>query len=55
MAKRYHQGLAPLIIGTGGVNRHNGIIEGRMFQRLLIERHVPDEAIRCEDQSANTW
>ncbi|MFI6599719.1 YdcF family protein [Nonomuraea sp. NPDC050536] len=55
VAKRYHHGLAPLIIATGGVNRHNGIIEGRVFHRLLLERGVPDEAIRYEDQSINTW
>jgi uncharacterized SAM-binding protein YcdF (DUF218 family) len=55
VAQRYHRGLAPLIIATGGVNRHNGIIEGREFHRLLVERGVPDMAIRFEDQSANTW
>lgn len=54
-AERYHLGLAPLIIATGGVNRHNGIIEGREFRRLLIERGVPDSAIRYEDRSADTW
>jgi hypothetical protein len=54
-ANRYHEGLAPLIIVTGGVNRHNGIIEGRAFQQLLHDRGVPEEAIRVEDRSANTW
>ncbi|MEU4897178.1 YdcF family protein [Streptomyces sp. NPDC044780] len=54
-AERYHQGLAPLIIATGGVNRHNGVVEGSEFRRLLIERGVPDAAIRYEDKSANTW
>ncbi|MEQ4725722.1 YdcF family protein [Nonomuraea sp. B19D2] len=54
-AARYHQGLAPLIIATGGVNRHNGIVEAREFHRLLVERGVPNEAIRCEDRSTNTW
>ncbi|MEU1802113.1 YdcF family protein [Streptomyces sp. NPDC019937] len=54
-AERYHQGLAPLIIATGGVNRHNGIVEGRDIRRLLIERGVPGAVIRCEDQSVNTW
>ncbi|WP_214324759.1 YdcF family protein [Nonomuraea sediminis] len=54
-AERYHAGLAPLIIATGGVNRHNGIVEARTFQRLLMDRGVPEVAIRCEDQSANTW
>ena len=28
-AARYHAGTAPLVIATGGVNRHNGIVEGR--------------------------
>lgn len=54
-ADRYHKGLAPLIIATGGVNRHNGIVEGREFHRLLVERGVPDGIIRYEDRSANTW
>lgn len=55
VAERYRCGLAPLIIATGGVNRHNGIVEAREFRRLLIERGVPDAAIRYEDRSANTW
>lgn len=54
-AERYHRGLAPLIIATGGVNRHNGIIEGQEFRRLLMERDVPEAAIRFEDTSSNTW
>ncbi|MBB4917535.1 YdcF family protein [Streptosporangium saharense] len=54
-AERYYRGLAPLIIATGGVNRHNGVVEGTMFHRLLLERDVPEAAIRYEDRSANTW
>jgi uncharacterized SAM-binding protein YcdF (DUF218 family) len=54
-AGRYHRGLAPLIITTGGVNRHTGIIEAREFRRVLLGNDVPDDAIRVEDQSANTW
>lgn len=54
-ASRYHQGAAPMIIVTGGVNRHNGIVEGREFARLLTAADVPAEAIRIEDQSADTW
>jgi DUF218 domain len=53
--ERYHRGAAPLIIATGGVNRHNGVVEGREFARQLIEAGVPDDAIRVEDASANTW
>jgi uncharacterized SAM-binding protein YcdF (DUF218 family) len=55
VAEQHQSGLAPLIIATGGVNRHNGIIEGREFQRLLMEHSVPGEVIRVEDRSANTW
>jgi len=55
VAERYHRAVAPLVIATGGVNRHNGIIEGREFHRLLVERGVPDAVIRTEDQSADTW
>jgi uncharacterized SAM-binding protein YcdF (DUF218 family) len=54
-ANRYHAGAAPLIIATGGVNRHNGIIEGREFARQLTQAGVPDSAIRVEDQSKDTW
>ena len=54
-AGRYHRGLAPLLIATGGVNRHNGIVEGREFARLLTAADVPDTAVRVEDQSADTW
>lgn len=55
VAERYHQGLAPLIIVTGGVNRYNGIVEGREFRSLLVAAGVPEHVIRIEDQSANTW
>jgi uncharacterized SAM-binding protein YcdF (DUF218 family) len=54
-AGRYHRGLAPLIVVTGGVNRHNGIVEGREFARLLMAADVPASSIRIEDQSADTW
>lgn len=54
-AKRYQNGTAPLVITTGGINRHNSIIEGREFARQLVEAGVPDSAIRIEDQSSNTW
>lgn len=54
-AGRYHRGLAPVIIATGGVNRHNGITEGREFARQLAALGVPDNAVRVEDQSKDTW
>ena len=54
-ADRYHAGYAPLVIATGGVNRHNGIVEGREFARQLAEAGIPSSAIRVEEQSADTW
>jgi uncharacterized SAM-binding protein YcdF (DUF218 family) len=54
-AARYRQGLAPLIIVTGGINRHTSVVEGQMFRQLLTASGVPDSSIRVEDQSANTW
>jgi uncharacterized SAM-binding protein YcdF (DUF218 family) len=52
---RYHRGLAPIIIVTGGINRHNGIVEGREFARQLAAAGVPASAVRIEDQSKDTW
>ena len=54
-AARYHADAAPLVIATGGVNRHNGIVEGREFARQLTEAGVPAGVIRVEDQSKDTW
>jgi hypothetical protein len=54
-AKRYHEGTAPLVIATGGVNRHDGTIEAREFAHQLTEAGVPDSLIRVEDHSSNTW
>ncbi|MFC8797598.1 YdcF family protein [Promicromonospora sp. NPDC057138] len=55
VADRHQQGLAPLIIVTGGINRHSGIVEGHVLRDLLIERGVPEDAIRVEAESADTW
>jgi uncharacterized SAM-binding protein YcdF (DUF218 family) len=54
-AARYHQSVAPLIIATGGINRHNQVNEAREFHRILTSSGVPETAIRIEDTSANTW
>lgn len=54
-ADRYHRGLAPLIIATGGINRHNGIVEGHQFACQLAAAGVPTGAVRVEDQSEDTW
>jgi uncharacterized SAM-binding protein YcdF (DUF218 family) len=54
-AERYRIGAAPLVIATGGVNRHDGIIEGREFARQLTKAGVPGNLIRVEDRSKDTW
>jgi DUF218 domain len=54
-AGRFRRGLAPLIIATGGINRHDGIVEGREFARQLAAAGVPASAVRVEDQSKDTW
>jgi uncharacterized SAM-binding protein YcdF (DUF218 family) len=54
-AERYHNGVARLLIATGGINRHNGIIEGREFACQLAEAGIPGSVIRVEDESKDTW
>ncbi len=54
-AERFHHGLAPLLIATGGVNRQTGIVEGREFARLLTTAGVPGHVFQVEDQSVDTW
>jgi uncharacterized SAM-binding protein YcdF (DUF218 family) len=54
VAQRYHQGLAPLIILTGGANRHTGVVEAHLHRRLLLEHGVPEMGIRYEDSSTTT-
>jgi hypothetical protein len=45
VARRYRHGLAPLVIATGGINRHNGVVEGQMFRQLLNASGVQDSSI----------
>jgi DUF218 domain len=54
VACRYHQGLAPFIVLTGGVNRHTGVVEAVEHRRVLLEHGVPDAALRYEASSTTT-
>jgi hypothetical protein len=54
VANRYHDGLVPLIVVTGGVNRHDGMVESREFRRRLVEKGVKESDIRGEERSLNT-
>jgi hypothetical protein len=53
-AQRFHEGLAPLVILTGGVNRHTGVVEAHLHRRILLDLGVPETAIRYEDSSTTT-
>ncbi|GIG66978.1 YdcF family protein [Phytomonospora endophytica] len=53
-AGRHLRGAAPLVIVTGGVNRHDGRVEGPWMRDELIARGVAASAIRVEETSANT-
>jgi hypothetical protein len=51
VAQRYHQGLVPLVILTGAINRHTGVIEAHLHRRILLEQGVPETVIRYEDRA----
>ncbi len=58
-ARLYKQGLAPLVIVTGGKSpgledRPEIQTEAQAMRQLLLELGVPDGAIMVEDQSRNT-
>ncbi len=54
VARRFHGGLAPLIILTGGVNRQTGVVESVEHRRVLVELGVDDSVIRDEATSLTT-
>lgn len=54
VARRHHQGLAPLIILTGGANRHTGVVESVEHRRVLVALGVDDRVIRHEAASLTT-
>lgn len=54
VARRYHEGLAPFIILTGGLNRHTGTVEAQEHRRILLAHDVPEAVIRQEGMSETT-
>lgn len=54
-AELYHRGLAPYILPSGGYNSKIDEIEWNYFQRIGLERGVPESAILREDQAQNTF
>ena len=57
-AELYHQGLAPLVIMSGGLGNFTQEIwtesEADKFAKIAIEKGVPQEAILMENKSTNT-
>ena len=51
----YHEGVAPLIIVTGGRQPGDRTTEAAASARYLLARGVPDNRIRREVQGTNTW
>jgi uncharacterized SAM-binding protein YcdF (DUF218 family) len=58
VAELYHQGLAPLVIMSGGLGNLTQEIwtesEADKFAKIAIEKGVPHEAILIENKSTNT-
>lgn len=54
VARRHHEGLAPLIILTGGANRRTGVVESVEHRRVLVGLGVDDRVIRHEATSLTT-
>ena len=57
-AELYHQGLAPVVLFTGGLGRNTeGLLpepEAVRFARVAMECGVPEKAILLEPESTNT-
>lgn len=60
-ADLYHQGLAPLLVPTGGIAHQTDLLatswtrpEADVFADALLARGVPPAAILCEREATNT-
>jgi hypothetical protein len=54
-AELYHAGRAPLVVTTGGPDRHpRGVSEAVAHQRMLVGAGVPEDAVIVEDRSTTT-
>lgn len=51
----YNQGLAPVVVVTGGKSPGDQFTEGETAEAWLIDRGVPQEAIRVEWEGRSTW
>ena len=51
----YSQGLAPIVVATGGRQAGERFTEASAGGRYLVEHGVPDSALRLEVQGRSTW
>jgi uncharacterized SAM-binding protein YcdF (DUF218 family) len=52
-ARAFHDGLAPLVVVSGG-RRWHGALEAERLAAALVARGVPESALLREEQSRNT-
>ena len=50
----YRNGVVPLVVLTGGMNRVTGVNEAEQHLEILLSKGVPRDRIIIEDQSTNT-
>ncbi len=54
-ADLYEQGLAPVVVVTGGGRPGDSVTEASAGRRYLISQGVPDDALRSEVQGTSSW
>ena len=54
-ADLYDQGLAEIVVVTGGRQEGDRFTEANAGYRYLLDRGIPDEALRLEVRGTNTW
>lgn len=51
----YEEGIAPLVVVTGGRREGDAFTEAEASHDYLVERGVPDAAILLEDEGRDSW
>ncbi len=51
----WDEGIAPLVVVTGGKQEGDAFTEAEASHDYLVERGIPDDAILLEDQGRDSW
>ena len=51
----WDEGIAPLVVVTGGKQEGDAFTEAEASHDYLVERGIPDDAILLEDQGSDSW